>query len=60
MQEFAADDQQASFRRFDPTVGLTRMAAALAALGPGLWIAGWPLRSAWYWRKIVAYARTGK
>jgi hypothetical protein len=48
------------FAVFDAAVGIAGAAAALAALLPGLWIAGWLWRSYWYWRKIVAYARTGK
>jgi len=43
----------------DAAVSLPGAAAALAALVPGLWLAGRLLRSFRYWRKIVAYARTG-
>jgi hypothetical protein len=35
-------------------------AAPLAGALAVLWVAGWLLRSAIYWRKIVAYARTGE
>lgn len=47
-------------RAVDAAFGLPGAGAALAALVPGLWLAGWLLRSYWYWRKIVAYARTGR
>jgi hypothetical protein len=39
--------------------GMRAAAAMLAGALAGLWIVGWLLRSATYWRKIVAYARTG-
>jgi len=48
------------FDTVDVAIGQAGTAAALAALVPGLWIVGWLLRSFSYWRKIVAYARTGK
>lgn len=41
-------------------LGIAGASATLAALLPGLWLAGWLWRSYWYWRKIVAYARRGK
>jgi hypothetical protein len=39
--------------------GMPTAAATLAAALAGLWMVGWLLRSAAYWRKVVAYARTG-
>jgi hypothetical protein len=39
--------------------GVPAVVATLAAALAGLWMVGWLLRSSDYWRKIVAYARTG-
>lgn len=50
---------EGTFQTVDAAVGARGAAAALAAIIPGLWLAGWLWRSAWYWRKIVAYARRG-
>jgi hypothetical protein len=35
-------------------------ASVAAAAIAGLWMIGWLARSSAYWRKIVAYARTGR
>jgi hypothetical protein len=55
----AVSSQSGEFHTIDTAIGVSGAAAALATLIPGLWLVGWLLRSFWYWRKIVTFARTG-
>jgi hypothetical protein len=48
------------FASVDARVGVPAVAATLAGALAGLWQIGWLLRSATYWRTIIAYARTGR
>jgi hypothetical protein len=47
-------------RDVDSATSMDGIAETVAAVVPGLWVASWLQRSAWYWRKIVAFARTGE
>jgi len=48
------------FSSVGAAVGEGAAAAMLTGALAGLWMVGWLLRSYTYWRKIVAYARTGR
>jgi hypothetical protein len=56
----AAADLAGGFRALDGATGLPGTAVMGAALLVGLWNLAWLLRSHYYWRQIVTYARTGK
>jgi hypothetical protein len=47
------------FSSVDAVVGVRALASVATAAIAGLWMVGWLARSSSYWRKIVAYARTG-
>ena len=47
------------FSSVGAVVGVRAPASVAAAAIAGLWVVGWLARSANYWRRIMAYARTG-
>jgi hypothetical protein len=47
------------FSSVGAVVGVRAPASVAAAAIAGLWVVGWLARSAAYWRRIMAYARTG-